>query len=146
MILLKHNVPAMRTYEIPVSAGIGFASHTITTSRRTLVRPPDDQGHPADSLLMAKHPHTQQKRLPVSVTLTAKGTRGDTSEALPDVVQHLEPFKTLIARRAIVVLPAEEAPKEPPQEPARAAAPTITSGGTTKKGEAPVRRSPRGEQ
>ena len=144
MILLKHNVPAMRTYEIPVSAGVGFAPHTITTSRRTLVRPPDDQGHPADSLLMAKHPHTQQKRLPVSVTLTAKGTKGDTSEPLPDVVQHIEPFKTLIARRSIEVLPVNEASKEPPRAEAPASASEAAA--KEKKGEAHGRRSPKGDQ
>lgn len=104
----------MHAYEIPISCGAGFDRHTITTTKRTLARPGD--GARSGSMDVRGVARSKTRNFPRSITVTAAGTKGDTSEELPDVVQHVEPFKTLITRGHLKVIevqaPAPEAPAE----------------------------------
>lgn len=106
----------MRTYEIPISCGAGSVTHSITTTKRTLVLP--GESNPDGSMSVKSTKRIAEKRLPLSVTLTARSTKGDTSEALTDRVQHVEPFKSAIAKRHLKVLPVAEQVDDPSPEDA----------------------------
>jgi hypothetical protein len=92
-----------RTYEIPLSAGAGHVRQDVTRAKRSLVRP-TDKSAPAGSFNLHATMQTHSRVLPKSVTLMAAGTEGDTSEPLPDHVQHVPPFKALIQQRALKVV------------------------------------------
>ena len=154
----------MRTYEIPISAGAGFDRHTITTTKRALVRPGD--GARDGSLDIQSRPRSATRNYPRSITLCAAGTKGDTSEELPDHVQHVEPFKSAITRRQLQVHEVKPPAAEPPQAdaPAPKAAPPASSSApddapkvedkppadagtdTTTTTPSPTGRKPRGEK
>lgn len=116
----------MRTYEIPISAGAGFDRHTITTTKRALVRP--GEGARDGSMDIQSRPRSATRNVPRSITLCAAGTKGDTSEDLPDHVQHVEPFKSAITRRQLQVHEVKPPAAEPPPDaPAPKAAPPASS-------------------
>lgn len=124
MIRLKNTLPEMRTYEIPISAGAGFDRHTITTTKRSLVRP--GEGARDGTMDVQLRPRSATRNVPRSITLCAAGTQGDTSEDLPDNVQHVEPFKSAVARRHILVLEVKPPAADPAATPQ--AVPTASSG------------------
>ena len=136
VIRLKNLLREPRTYEIPISANAGHVRMDVTTVKRSLARPTGDAA-PAGSLtLQTGKPRTVRKVLPPSVTLMAAGTEGDTSDVLPDHVQHVEPFASLIARRALVVLPEAK-----PSPEASAPAPQLSAAPETKP-ESPTPQKP----
>jgi hypothetical protein len=120
VIRLQNALREPRTYEIPISAGAGHVRENVTTVKRSLAQPTGSV--PAGSLtLQISAPRTRTRQLPKSITLMAAGTAGDTSDALPDTVQHADPFKGLIAKRALKVVAVVEKPAE--SEPEANAAP-----------------------
>ncbi len=79
---------------------------------------------------MQSRPTSKTRNFPRAITLTAAGTQGDTSEELPDNVQHVEPFKGLIARghiRVLEVKPPAAEPEPAPAAPTPKAAPPVSS-------------------
>jgi hypothetical protein len=131
VIRFKNLLRELRAYEIPLSANAGHERVEVAQVKRSLVPVVGDEA-PAGSLsFKLSRPRTSSRVLPKSITLTAAGTGGDTSEPLPDHVQDVEPFKSAIARRHIRVLPVPvaDAPKDQPAEPSAASKPEKTRRG-----------------
>lgn len=105
----------MRTYEIPIQAGAGFVRQKVEIVRRKLVTA--GEGQPTGSLTVSPHRESVSRMFPVSITLAAYGTDGDTSAAFPDRLVHVEPFKSALAAKMLVALPAEEEAKPPAPAP-----------------------------
>lgn len=108
MIRFQNKLREMRTYEIPVQAGAGFVRQKVDIVRRKLVQA--GEGQPNGSLSVKTHRESVERKFPTAITLSAHGTKGDTSEPLPDRLAHMEPFKSAIEGRRLAVLPVVETP------------------------------------
>ncbi len=122
MIRLKNTLREMRTYEIPTNAGAGFVRQKVAGVRRHLVTA--GEGDPSGSVSVRRETRETTRMLPISVTLCAANTEGDTSGPLPERVQHVEPFASAITKGHLRVLPyVEPAPvAADPPDPDKAGA------------------------
>lgn len=102
----------MRTYEIPASIG-GGEQHNVGTTERGQ----DDQAKRGTTVL-----RVLAKRLPTTLTLTARNTRGSISEPLPDKYAEAPDVKAALdakrlERRDVPVTSSSSSPSSAPPAP-----------------------------
>lgn len=102
MITLENRRPKLVHFPIPIAIG-GGREHFVG---RTVRSQDSDKKRGAAALVVSK------LALPTTLYLTAKGTKGSTSEPLPDEVQNAPEIAKAIASKELVLVQLADAPPE----------------------------------